>query len=80
MARGRQQAEWSRTSLLAAIVRNSYHFGKRKPFEPWEFDPFANGKPPFAEKPKLKIKVDCLKVLCEPGIREQIVKPKTQKN
>jgi hypothetical protein len=69
MAKGRQRAEWERTSLLAAVARNSYHLGgkRKRPFQPWEFNPFTNGPPPAVEKPKIKIKVECLKGLCKPG-------------
>ena len=46
MAKGRQRAEWERTSLLAAIARNSYPLGgkRKKPFQPWEFNPFTKGR------------------------------------
>jgi len=69
MAKGRQRAEWERTSLLAAIARNSYHLGgkRKKPFQPWEFNPFTKGPPPAVDKPKIKIKVECLKGLCKAG-------------
>jgi hypothetical protein len=67
MAKGRQRAEWERTSLLAAIARNSYHLGgkRKKAFQPWEFNPFTSGPPPAPEKTKIKIKVECLKGLCK---------------
>ena len=72
MARCRQRSEWERTSLLAALVRNSYLFGgkRKKPFQPWEYNPFSKGPPPAPEKPKIKIKVDCLKGLCKGGGRK----------
>ena len=67
MARCRQRSEWERTSLLAALVRNSYLFGgnRKKPFQPWEYNPFSKGPLPVPEKPKIRIKVDCLKGLCK---------------
>jgi hypothetical protein len=69
MAKARQRAEWERTALLTAIVRNSYPLGgkRKKPFQPWEFNPFTKGPPPTVDKPKIKIKVECLKGLCKQG-------------
>jgi hypothetical protein len=66
MAKGRQKAEWERAALLAAITRNSYPLGgkRKRPFQPWEFNPFEHGPPPAVDKPKIKIKVECLKGLC----------------
>ena len=66
-AKARQRAEWGRTSLLAALVRNSYPLGKERltAFQPWEFDPFCKGPPPAVKKPKIRIKVACLKGLCK---------------
>ena len=70
MAKGRQRAEWERTSLLAAIGANPYRDCKKRkrPFEPWEFNPFAD-RPPIVDKPKIKISVECLKGLCKTGKR-----------
>jgi hypothetical protein len=70
MARGRQRAEWERTSLLAAIAASPYRDPKKRkrPFEPWEFNPFAE-RPPKPEKAKFKISVECLKGLCKPEKR-----------
>ena len=69
MAKARQQDQWERTALLTAIVRNSYPLGdkRKKPFQPWEFNPFAKGPPPVPEKQKIKISVECLKGLCKKG-------------
>jgi hypothetical protein len=69
MARGCQKAEWDRTSLLAAIGANPNRDPKKrqKPYEPWEFNPFRKGPPPKPERTKIKIKVECLKGLCEKG-------------
>ncbi len=36
-----------------------------EPFEPWEFNPFAEEEPPKAKKPEIKMSVDCLKGLCD---------------
>jgi hypothetical protein len=67
MAKGRQRAEWERTALLAAIGANPYRDPKvrKKPFEPWEFNPFVDRKPPKIEKAKIKVSVECLKSLCK---------------
>lgn len=68
MAKGRQRAEWERTALLAAIGANPYRDTKKhkKPFQPWEFNPFADRRLPTVEKTRIKISVDCLKALCKP--------------
>lgn len=67
MAKGRQRTEWERTALLAAIGANPYRDPKKhkRPFEPWEFNPFADRRPPAIEKTKIKISVECLKGLCK---------------
>jgi hypothetical protein len=67
MARSRQRAEWERTALLAAIGANPYRDPKKRkrPFQPWEFNPFCNGPPPEPEREKIKISVECLKGLCK---------------
>jgi hypothetical protein len=77
MAKARQKAEWERVSLLAAIVRNSYPLGgkRKRPFQSWEFNPFTKGPPPVPDKPKIKIKVDCLKGLCKTEGRNLIPNP-----
>ena len=64
MARGRQQAEWERTGLLAAIGANPYRCPKQRPFTPDDFNPFAEALP-RPNKTTIKIKVDCLKALCK---------------
>jgi hypothetical protein len=66
MAKGRQQAEWERTALLAAIGANPYRDAKKhkQPFAPADFNPFAD-RPPKPEKTKIKISVECLKGLCK---------------
>jgi hypothetical protein len=66
MAKGRQQAEWERTALLAAIGANPYRDAKKQkqPFAPADFNPFVD-RPPKPEKPKIKISVECLKGLCK---------------
>jgi hypothetical protein len=68
MAKGRQRAEWERTALLAAIGANPYRDPKKRkrPFAPWEFNPFADHRPPKVERAKIKISVECLKGLCKP--------------
>lgn len=66
MAKGRQRAEWERTSLLAAIGANPYRDVKKhkRPFAPQDFNPFADRQVPKVEKTKIKISVECLKALC----------------
>ena len=68
MAKGRQRAAWERTARLASLIASPYRDVKKhpKPFEPWEFNPFADRRPPKVEKPKIKISVECLKALCKP--------------
>jgi len=63
MARGRQMAEWDRTSLLAAVTASPYRDSKvhKKPFQPWEFHPMRQ---PKVNKQKIKISVECLKAFC----------------
>jgi hypothetical protein len=63
--KGRQRAKWERTALLAAIGANPYRNPQKrpKPFEPREFNPFAE-RLPKVEKTKIKISVECLKPLC----------------
>lgn len=39
MADGRRQADWQRTSLLAALIHNQ-HAGKRNAKQPRDFDPY----------------------------------------
>lgn len=41
MAEGRQRDEWSRTSLLAALIVNGYLGGQARPLQPRDFDPYA---------------------------------------
>ncbi len=67
MAKGRQEAEWDRTALLAAIGANPFRDAKRhaKPFSPNDFHPFADQKRPEPEETKIKISVECLKGLCK---------------
>jgi hypothetical protein len=73
MAKGRQRAEWERTALLAAIGANPYRDSKKrkKPFEPRDFNPFAERKLPQIEKHKIKISVECLKGFCKTDERGQ---------
>lgn len=65
MAKGRQRAEWERTAQVSALLANPNRDVKEhpEPFEPWEFNPFAEEKPPKVKKPEIKMKVDCLKGL-----------------
>jgi len=67
MARCRQQADWQRTALLAAIGANPFRdTQKRKePFTPNDFNPFVVRKIPKIEKAKIKVSVECLKGLCK---------------
>lgn len=72
-AKGRQRAEWSRTAQLSALLANPHRDTKRhpEPFAASDFNPFAE---PEAAKPKrreLKMKVSCLKWLCENGELEE---------
>ena len=69
MAKGRQRAEWERTSQMSVLIANPHRDVKKhpEPFEPWEFNPFAEGKPPRVKKPEIKVSVKCLKALCKPG-------------
>jgi len=71
MARCRQQAEWERTALLAAIGANPFRDTKKRkrPFAPNDFNPFAKRRLPKVEKEKIKISVECLKGLCKGGDR-----------
>ncbi len=71
MAKGRQKAEWERTALLAAIGANPYRDPKKrkKPFEPADFNPFADRRLPRPDRQKIKISVECLKGLCQGGGR-----------
>jgi hypothetical protein len=67
MARGRQRADWARTSLLAAIMANPYRDSEEHPdpFKASDFDPFADNRAPRGKRPTLKMRVSCLKVLCK---------------
>ncbi len=71
MAKGRQRAEWERTAQLSALLANPYRDTDEhpEPFEPWEFNPFADGKPTTAKNRDIKMKVTCLRGLCEGGRR-----------
>jgi hypothetical protein len=69
MAKGCQRAEWERTAQVSALLANPNRDTKEhpEPFEPWEFNPMADKKPPKAKKPEVKMRVSCLKWLCENG-------------
>lgn len=67
MAKGRQRAEWERTAQVSALLANPYRDQEKhpKPFEPREFNPMTDQESPKAKKPELKMRVSCLKWLCE---------------
>jgi hypothetical protein len=69
MAKGRQRAAWERTAQLSALLANPNRDTKEhpEPFEPWEFNPFADEKPQKPKRPEIKMRVSCLKWLCENG-------------
>lgn len=48
MARGRQRSQWAQTSTVLALLANAHRDPKRRPypFEPWDFDPFAEPRAP----------------------------------
>ncbi len=53
MAKGRQRAEWERTAQLSALIGaipTATQESIQKPFEPWEFNPFADEEPPKVEE------------------------------
>jgi hypothetical protein len=70
MARGRQRAQWDRTAQLSVLIANPHRDVQKhpEPFEPWEFHPFAEGKPPKAKKREVKMSVTCLKGLFSKGL------------
>ena len=42
MAEARERSEWSRTSVLLALIANAHRDAKKtRPFKPGDFDPFA---------------------------------------
>jgi len=65
MARGRQRAEWERTAQLSVLLANPHRDAEAhpRPFEPWEFNPFADRKLPQVRKTEIKMSVKCLKGL-----------------
>jgi hypothetical protein len=70
MAKGRQRAEWERTAQLSALLANPYRDQEEhpEPFEPWEFNPMADERPKKLKKPAVKMRVSCLKWLCDNGV------------
>ncbi len=49
MAEARTREEWSRMSVLLALLANCHRDPKRtRPFKPADFDPFGRRAPPVA--------------------------------
>ena len=69
MAKGRERAEWGRTAQLSMLLANPNRDTEEhpEPFQAWEFNPFTEAEPPKVKKPEVKLRVSCLKWLCENG-------------
>ena len=53
-------------TTIPQLLTNDVQVGLQAPFQPFEFNPFADRRPPKIEKTKIKISVECLKALCKP--------------
>jgi len=67
MAEGRGKAEWSQTSLLAAVIANCHRNPKKPALKPADFNPYLRAAS-AKRAPKLKVGIDALRQVFVPEV------------